>query len=198
MKRESTVRTVGILVCGMVLGGLLVSSWNFLTPSTHAAQGQTQAQPQAQDTAATVAAMQADIAHLKDVVPSQSHTMADVAYHFSNVWFAGKKGNWALAAFNLRETRQHIRWTIRIRPVRKLGDNPVELQPMWDAIDNGVMNTLQKSIDDKDVDKFEAAYKRTLNACYGCHQAAGLPYLHPVIPSAPPQTIISFDPPTSE
>jgi len=198
MKRESTGRTVGILVCGMLLGGLLVSYSRFLTPSIHAAQGQTQTQPPAQDTAATLAAMRADIAHLKDVVPSQSHTMADVAYHFSNVWFAGKKGNWPLSAFNLRETRQHIRWTIHIRPVRKLGDTPVELQPIWDTIDNGVMNNLQKAIDDKDVDKFEAAYKRTLNACYGCHQASGLPYLHPVIPTAPPQTIISFDPSTSD
>jgi hypothetical protein len=195
---KTKLQTVGLLLSGMVLGGLLVSYSHLLTPHVQAAQGQMQAPPPAQDTAATLAAMQADIAHLKDVVPSQSHTMADVAYHFSNVWFAGKKSNWALAAFNLRETRQHIRWTIRVRPVRKLGDSPVELQPMWDAIDNGVMNNLQKAIDDKDVDKFETAYKRTLTACYGCHQAAGLPYLHPVIPSAPPQTIISFDPVTSE
>jgi hypothetical protein len=57
-----------------------------------------------------------------------------------------------------------------------------------------VMNSLKASIDEKDIDKFEAAYKRTLTACYGCHQAAGLPFLHPVIPTAPAQTIISFDP----
>ena len=195
---KTKMQTVGVLLSGVVLGGLLVSYPHLLAPHVQAAHAQMQAQAPSQDTAATLAAMQADIAHLKDVVPSQSHTMADVAYHFSNVWFAGKRGNWPLAAFNLRETRQHIRWTIRIRPVRKLGDNPVELQPMWDTIDNGVMNALQKSIDDKDVDKFEAAYKRTLNACYGCHQAAGLPYLRPVIPSAPPQTIISFDPVASE
>ena len=198
MKRESTVRTVGILFCGMVIGGLLVPYSHLLTLHAQAAQAQMQAQAPSQDTAAALAAMQADIAHLKDVVPSQSHTMADVAYHFSNVWFAGKKSNWALAAFNLRETRQHIRWTIRVRPVRKLGDSPVELQPIWDTIDNGVMNNLQKAIDEKDVDKFETAYKRILTACYACHQAAGLPYLRPVIPSAPPQTIISFDPVPSE
>ena len=191
---KSKMQVASLLLGGMVLGGLLVSCWNFLTLAIHAAQGQTQGQPQAQDTAASLAAMQADIAHLKDVVPSQSHSMADVAYHFSNVWFAAKKANWALAAFNLRETRQHVRWTIRIRPVRKLGDASVDLEPIWDAIDNGVMNTLKTAIDEKDAAKFEASYKRTLTACYGCHQAAGLPYLHPVIPSTPPQTIISFDP----
>jgi hypothetical protein len=195
---KSKMQAAGLLLGGMVLGGLLVSCWNFVAPPVRAAQGQTQAQAQPQDTAATLAAMQADIAHLKDVVPSQSHTMADVAYHFSNVWFAGKKGNWPLAAFNLRETRQHIRWTIRIRPVRKLGDNPVELEPMWDTIDKGVMTNLQAAIDEKDANKFETAYKRTLNACYGCHQAAGLSYLHPVVPSAPAQTIISFDPVANE
>lgn len=195
---NSKMRVLGVLLGGMVLGGLLVSYWNSITPPVRAAQGQTQAQTPPQDAAATLAAMQADIAHLKDVVPSQSHTMADVAYHFSNVWFAGKKGNWPLAAFNLRETRQHIRWTIRIRPVRRLGDTPVELEPIWDTIDKGAMTTLQTTIDEKDANKFEAAYKRALNACYGCHQAAGLPYLHPVVPSAPPQTIISFDPATNE
>ena len=194
MNLNRKTQTMGLLACGMVLGGLLVYGVGVAMPSAHAAQEQAQTPTQPQDTAATLAAMQADIAHLKEVVPSQSHSMADVAYHFSNLWFAAKKGNWALAAFNLNETRSHIRWTIRIRPVRRLAGNPVDLVPIYDTIDNGVMNSLKASIDEKDIDKFEVAYKRTMTACYGCHQAAGLPFLRPVIPTAPAQTIISFDP----
>ena len=194
MSFDAKTQTIGLLACGMILGGILVYSAGIAMPSAHAAQEQAQMPPQPQDAAATLAAMQADIAHLKEVVPSQSHSMADVAYHFSNLWFAATKGNWPLATFNLAETRQHIRWTIRIRPVRRVGGNPLDLVPIYDAIDNGVMNSLKASIDEKDINKFEVTYKRTLTACYGCHQAAGLPFLRPVVPSAPAQTIISFDP----
>jgi hypothetical protein len=194
MKNIAAFRAAGILLCGIVLGGLIVSVWKFPALTTHAAQ--TQAQPQ--DAAASLAAMQADIAHLKDEVPSQSHSMADVGYHFTNLWFAAQKGNWALANFNLNETRQHIRWTVRIRPIRQFNGNPVDLQPIFDGINNGVLNSLKKAIDDKDTAKFQSAYKQTLNACYSCHQAAGLPFLHPVVPTAPAQTIISFDPLPSE
>ena len=194
MNLNTKRRAIGWFTCGMILGGLLVYSAGITMPSTHAAQEQTQTPAQPPDVAATLAAMQADVAHLKEVVPSQSHSMADVAYHFSNLWFAAKQRNWPLATFYLAEARQHIRWTIRIRPVRRLGSNPVDLVPIFDAIDNGVMTSLKASIDEKDLDKFQANYKRTLTACYGCHQAAGLTFLRPVIPSAPAQTIISFDP----
>jgi hypothetical protein len=142
-----------------------------------------------------IAAMQADIAHLKDVVPSQSHSMTDVAYQFSCLWFAGKENNWPLAAFFLNEARQHIRWTIRIRPIRKSpsGDD-VDLKGIYDSVDNSVMVKLQQTIDKKDGVQFAAAYKETLVQCYSCHKASGKPYLRPMVPTVPPQTIINFNP----
>src|SRR5262245_43772091 len=36
----------------------------------------------------------ADVERLKTLVPSQSHTMQDVAFHWTNLWFAGQQGNW--------------------------------------------------------------------------------------------------------
>jgi hypothetical protein len=41
------------------------------------------------------------------------------AYHFANLWFAGQKANWPLAEFYWSETRYHLRWAMRIVPVRK-------------------------------------------------------------------------------
>ena len=35
---------------------------------------------------------------LEDLIPSQSHMMADVGDHFSNLWFAGRAENWPLCA----------------------------------------------------------------------------------------------------
>ena len=45
--------------------------------------------------------LEADVAHLKDITPSQSHTMIDVGYHMSNLWFAAQHRNWDLAAFEV-------------------------------------------------------------------------------------------------
>jgi hypothetical protein len=58
---------------------------------------------------ADVGALKAEIEALKALVPSQSHAMADVDYHFSNLWFAAANGNWPLAQFYLDETRSHLR-----------------------------------------------------------------------------------------
>lgn len=174
-----------IFFCGVIAGAVFV--WQWKGPATVAAQGQA--------SAPDLAAMQADIAHLKEVIPSQSHTMTDVGFQFANLWFAGQKKNWPLADFYLNEARQHIRWTIRIRPVRKdPAGNSVDLNPIFDSINDGILNKLKQSIDNKDVAQFEAAYKQTLAGCYSCHQASGKPYLHPVVPTEPPQTIIKFEP----
>jgi len=186
MATNMFVRGVAIFVCGAILGGVFV--WQWKRPSTVAAQGQSQPAPD-------LAAMAADIAHLKEVVPSQSHTMTDVGFQFANLWFAGQKKNWPLADFYLNEARQHIRWTIRIRPVRKdAAGNSVDLNPIFDVMNEGILNKLKLAIDNKDSVQFPLAYKQTLQSCYGCHQASGKPFLHPVVPSDPPQTIIKFDP----
>ena len=74
--------------------------------------------------AAQTTTLEADVAHLKDIVPGQSHAMIDVGYHMANLWFAVERKNWAFAAFEFDETRNRIRWTIRINPVRKDPERP--------------------------------------------------------------------------
>ena len=140
-------------------------------------------------------ALRADVARLKANAPSQSHTMSDVGYHWSNLWFAGEKKNWPLAQFYFDETRQHILWTIRLRPVRKGPDgNDVNLVPIFEGIDTSAFKMMADAIAQKDPKTFATAYRTTLEACYGCHKAAGKPYLRPAIPTAPAQTIVNFDP----
>jgi hypothetical protein len=191
MTKTSVFRSLILFTCGILVGGFLSSRWKRPGLPTVAAMEQTAAKTPVPD----IAAMQADIAHLKEVVPSQSHTMTDVAYQFSSLWFAGKENNWPLAAFFLNEARQHIRWTIRIRPIRKdLEGNSVDLKGIYDSVDDSVMVRLQQAIDKKDSSQFVATYKETLVQCYSCHKASGKPYLRPMIPTVPPQTIINFDP----
>ena len=43
----------------------------------------------------------------------------------SNLWFAAQKQNWDFAAFEVDETRNRIRWTLRISPTRKTPDGSI-------------------------------------------------------------------------
>jgi len=190
MAKTVSLQSLILFLCGILVGGVLISRWKRFGPLTAVTE-----QNIAKVSASDIAAMQADIAHLKEVVPSQSHSMTDVGYQFACLWFAGKENNWPLAAFFLNEASQHIRWTIRIRPIRKdLEGYQVDLKGIYDSIDNSVIARLRQAIDKKDGAEFAAAYKDTLVQCYSCHKASGKPYLHPTVPTVPPQTIINFDP----
>ena len=139
-------------------------------------------------------AVDKDVARLKSIATDQSHVMADVGYHFANLWFAGDKKNWPLAKFYFDETRSHLKWAVRVIPVRKTKAGDVELQGILDAVDNSMFSEIGKSIENKDVDGFRASYRKSLEGCYSCHKAAEKPYLRPQIPTAPPQPMINFDP----
>ena len=191
MTKNAALRSLIFFAFGILVGGFGFSLWRQYLFPVRAASAQTGTKNPVPD----IAAMQADIAHLKEVVPSQSHTMTDVGYQFANLWFAGRQKNWPLAAFFLNEARQHIRWTIRIRPIRKnLAGDPVDLKGIYDSVDDSVMVRLQQAIDKKDDVQFAATYKGTLVQCYSCHKASDKPFLRPMVPTAPPQTIINFDP----
>jgi hypothetical protein len=139
----------------------------------------------------------ADIERLKTLVPSQSHTMQDVAFHWTNLWFAGQQGNWPLARFYFDEAHQHIEWTIRIRPIRQDPDGrDVDLPSIFQAVDSTLFAAVKIAIEQQNAAQFAAAYKNSLDGCYSCHKSSGKPYLHPVIPTAPAQTIIDFSPGT--
>jgi hypothetical protein len=143
----------------------------------------------------TPAALEAEVIRLKGVAPSASVAMADVGFHFSNLWFAGQKRNWPLATYYFNESRNHIRWLVRINPMPKgpTGDL-VDLQGIFDGIDTSVLKDLKATIDANDRDRFDVAYRQTLEACYSCHKAVGRPYLRLMIPTTAPQSIINLDP----
>lgn len=192
------VRSVVLVVLGAAIGGLAVSRWDArLAPSTTVAGQGAASAPGAASGAPPPAegSLESDVAALKDARPSQSHAMMDVGYQFANLWFAADKKNWPLARFYFNETRSHIRWTIRLRPIRKHPDgSPVDLKAIFDAIDSSVMETLKQAIEAKDSTKFVSSYKELVESCYACHKANGFNYLRPQIPTQPPQTVINYDP----
>jgi len=139
--------------------------------------------------------VQRDVVTLKEKAADQAHAMMDVDYHFSNLWFAAKAGNWPLAEFYWKETVSHLRWAVRIIPVRK--DNAgqeIKLPEILQSIEQSPFMQVGKTIKEKDIEKFKIAYRYTLEGCYGCHKAADKPYLRPQIPDRPASSIINFDP----
>ena len=154
---------------------------------SHEARGQN-AEPGEQS---EIAALKAEVEALKGMLPSQSHTMIDVEYHFANLWFAAKNGNWPLATFYLNETRGHLNWAVRVRPVRPLADGKqIDLRPILKGIEESTLADLRMTVEKQDATAFETAYRRMLDACYACHQAAQKPFLRPQLPERPASVII--------
>jgi hypothetical protein len=139
--------------------------------------------------------LDARIEALDQLIPSQSHMMADVGDHFTNLWFAGRAENWPLADFYLGETKSHLRWAVRRIPIRK--DNQgrdINLGNILEAFENSQLTQLKGTIDGKNKAGFEKVYKESLTVCYSCHKAADKPYLRPQIPTEPASRIMNFDP----
>jgi len=158
-----------------------------------AAQSQT---PQATASGAEseLAALKEDVARLKRLVPSQSHAMQDVSYHYTNLWFAGSIANWPLAQFYLNETRSHIAWAVRIIPQRKTSSGEVDLEGIREAFESGYLTGVQQASDAKNARQFADAYKFSLGGCYSCHKASEKPFLRPQVPTRSEAQIVNFDP----
>jgi hypothetical protein len=148
----------------------------------------------APDAGAELAALKKEVEMLKGKVPDQSHAMKDVAYHFTNLWFAGQKENWPLAKFYCDETRSHLKWAVRIIPVRKIQGGDLDLRVMLDGLDQSVFAALSRTIEAKNAADFSAAYRQALDACYSCHAAAEKPFLRLHVPEQPEARIIEFAP----
>jgi hypothetical protein len=139
--------------------------------------------------------LRADVEMLKGKAPDQAHAMQDVGYHFANLWFAGQARNWPLAAFYNQEVLSHLKWAVRIIPVRK--DNAgqdVKLGEILEAFENAPWTQLNDAIGAEDSAAFDRAYRFALESCYACHKASDKPFIRPQMPEQPETPIINFDP----
>ena len=191
-----------LLLCASIVGGLV--SWQLTSRLSAVAPAGAPAAPAAAQSAAQgaaptgpmdPAALTAEVTRLRGVAPSASVAMADVGFHWSNLWFAGQAGNWPLANYYFSEARNHIRWLIRINPMPKgpTGDL-VDLQAIFDGLDTSTFKDVKDVIDKKDGARFEAVYRQSLEGCYSCHKSVGRAYLRPQIPAIAPQPIVNLNP----
>lgn len=183
---STRIHTLTVLLIGVALGAGVHAFLSDLVQPAHA---------QATKPEPDLHTLAAEIETIQGKLPSQSHTMQDVSYHFCNLWFAGEQENWALANFYWEETLSHLHWAVRVIPVRKdLKGNDVDLRPILAGFENGPLHQLHDAIAAKDKTAFEHQYRTSLETCYGCHKVADKPYLRPQIPERPESPIINFDP----
>jgi len=154
-----------------------------------------QARAQSQANVSEVQDTEIETNSLDEHLPDQSHAMTDVGYHFANLWFAADKRNWPLADYYLSETRSHLKWAVRLHPVRKTkAGAEIDLKGILDSVDNSFLTEIDKAITNKDSAKFKTAYRQTLQGCYACHTACEKPFLRPQVPNAASVSILNFDP----
>ena len=185
---KTGLRSSFLFVCGALIGGFLVLRFPVHAQAPAAAQSDTQ------NATMDDAALTAAVTQLRNSAPNQSHVMADVAFMFSNVWFAAQKKNWPLAAYYLNETEGRLRWMVRINPMPRGPNGVVDVQAIFGPIDANVLPMVRQAIQSKDTTQFTSAYKQMLSSCYACHVSTGRPFLRPTIPVNPPQSIINYDP----
>jgi hypothetical protein len=120
----------------------------------------------AADTALQQKDLVARIEALESVIPDQAHIMADVGDHFTNLWFAATAENWPLAEFYLNETKSHLRWAVRAKPIRKDSQGrDINLGNILEAFENSQLTQLKQAIDGKDRRTFERVYNDSLTTC---------------------------------
>src|SRR5262249_14122123 len=103
----------GVLLLGAMI---LLIDGRFSRPAVARADA---AKPAENDRQAQIEQLQAQIKRLEGLVPDQAAVMTKVGYHFTNLYVAIARENWALADFYLGEAQNNIDWAVRAKPVRK-------------------------------------------------------------------------------
>jgi len=143
----------------------------------------------------TLEQLPAEVAALKQLIPTNSTIMMDVQWHWTNLWFAGKKRNWPLAQYYFNESRGHIQWLVRKNPTirNNVEQKDVDLQGIFDGIDTSSLAMVKDAIEKKDGPAFDRNYRTMLESCYACHKSVGRPYIRPQMPTAQVQSMVNMD-----
>jgi hypothetical protein len=181
-------------MCGIAIGIGIDRGWHSaLAPALSAQQAAPKAAP---PPLPSMESLPMEVAQLKALVPSNSHIMMDVQWHWTNLWFAGRKRNWPLALYYFNETRGHIQWLIKKSPIMRntTEGKDVDIASIFDAVDTSSLAAVKTAITAKDSVQFASSYKTMLESCYACHKSVGRPYIRPMIPLTQVQAMVNMDP----
>lgn len=127
--------------------------------------------------------LQAQIDSLKTTInnaykPGLGEFMSEIQVHHEKLWFAGTAQNWRLADFEIHEIMEAVDDIKIYAPDRPETKSIDMLQP---AIDS-----LNKSIKQKDLLLFKQKFIVLTNTCNNCHTAVNYNFNKIKIPDTPP------------
>ena len=154
MTKTIWIRSAILIACGVLLGIGTDRIWEHgLPPSVVAQQKQAPLEAQRSEPLPTMESLPEEVARLKALVPSNSHLMMDVQWHWTNLWFAAQAKNWPLAQYYFNKTRGHIQWFVKKSPtLRSAGPDKeeVNIAGIFEGIDTSSLNDVKTAIGKKD------------------------------------------------
>ncbi len=132
--------------------------------------------------------------HAQQIMPPKPSAAVTAQLDLQTLSERSPDQSWPLANYYLGETRSHLRWAVRLHPVRQTKAGEVDLKGILDAVDNSFLIEIGTAITNKDSAKFKIAYRQTIEGCYACHKACEKPFLRPQVPNAASMSILNFDP----
>lgn len=110
----------------------------------------------------------------------------------AKLWFAGRAGNWPLAAYELDEMREGFDDAKRYHDHHK--GVPQPLSKMIPAFVDPPLAELDKAVAARDKAAFTVAFDHLTDGCNGCHRAADFGFNVIQRPTVPPYSNQSFAP----
>ncbi len=112
---------------------------------------------------------------LWNIQPGLGTVMMEYGLRFALAWEAVQAGNWDMAEYQIDEA-------VEIQEVGEI-TRPANAS-LLKSFENSSIDPLLDAIKARDKDQFESAYADTIDACNGCHQATGHPYVRVRVPTA--------------
>ena len=144
----------------------------------------------AQDSAAPVAEIRADVAALKDESKALREQLAKVApkpielgqqmlelqLRHARLWLAIENKQWDFAQFQVAELREALDGVVEENPADP-SLQPERLADVLPKFMKPAVDGMMQSFDSQDQKKIETAYDALSAGCTGCHMTAGFSFL---------------------
>jgi len=120
---------------------------------------------------------------LASIQPGLGTVMHEMAYRFTNMYWAANGGNWGLAQYQLKELLEAQEVGETTRPQRA---------PMLKANEQTYLVPLAQAIEKKDLRQFNVRFRAAENGCMACHTALGYSFIRFKLPKQPKQEFLDF------
>lgn len=116
--------------------------------------------------------------------PGFGDLMGSLQNHHNKLWFAGTNENWELADFAMHEIEEIVEDIKDIHADREETQSIFIIEPS--------IESMEKAIDEQNIEDFKNEYIVLTNACNTCHKATGYEFISIQTPTLPSYTNQDF------